>query len=160
MSAPVRHFIDLWKLSAADLRSILDDAKARKWAQIKTDRIRAEDAGFTVEGLGKFQSDADSRQKIVGAGLAAKIAKDEGAPYSVDWTPADNSVVTLNADQMIAVGQDLLVHLDAAHQRSRLLYQKIQDAETVEEVNAIQWVDQPVTDPADNGPSGQNPESA
>ena len=33
MSAPVRHFIDLWKLSAEDLRSILDDAKARKAAR-------------------------------------------------------------------------------------------------------------------------------
>ncbi len=33
MSAPVRHFLDLWKLSAADLRSILDDAKARKAAR-------------------------------------------------------------------------------------------------------------------------------
>ncbi len=32
MTAP-RHFIDLWKLSAADLRSILDDAKARKAAR-------------------------------------------------------------------------------------------------------------------------------
>ena len=33
MTAPVRHFLDLWKLSAADLRSILDDAKARKAAR-------------------------------------------------------------------------------------------------------------------------------
>jgi len=33
VTAPVRHFLDLWKLSAADLRSILDDAKARKAAR-------------------------------------------------------------------------------------------------------------------------------
>lgn len=33
MTAPVRHFLDLWKLGAADLRSILDDAKARKAAR-------------------------------------------------------------------------------------------------------------------------------
>ncbi|HEX3700263.1 MAG TPA: ornithine carbamoyltransferase [Phenylobacterium sp.] len=34
MTQPVRHFIDLWKLEAADLRAILDDAKARKAARL------------------------------------------------------------------------------------------------------------------------------
>ena len=117
----------------------LDEAKAVKWAQIKTDRIRAEDAGFTVEGLGTFQSDNDSRQKITGAALAAKIAKDDGQPYQVNWTLADNSVIPLNADQMIEVGQALLVHLDEVHQRSLQLYTLVQSAETVEEVEAINW---------------------
>ena len=34
MTQPVRHFIDLWKLEGADLRAILDDAKARKAARL------------------------------------------------------------------------------------------------------------------------------
>jgi ornithine carbamoyltransferase len=34
MPQPVRHFIDLWKVGAADLRAILDDAKARKAARL------------------------------------------------------------------------------------------------------------------------------
>ena len=34
MSRPVRHFVDLWKLEGSDLRIILEDAKARKAAQI------------------------------------------------------------------------------------------------------------------------------
>ncbi len=33
MSGDVRHFIDLWRLSAQDLRAILDDARARKQAR-------------------------------------------------------------------------------------------------------------------------------
>ena len=33
MSAPVRHFLDLWKLDAATLRAILDDAHRRKAAR-------------------------------------------------------------------------------------------------------------------------------
>lgn len=117
----------------------LEDAKAKKWAQIKGDRVRAEDAGFEVPSLGVFQSDNESRQKIVGAGLAAKIAKDDGKPYTVDWTLADNSVISLNAEQMIEVGQDLLVYLDGVHQRSRRLYGLIEAATTVEDVEAINW---------------------
>jgi len=34
MTQPVRHFIDLWKLEASDLRAILDDAKRRKAARL------------------------------------------------------------------------------------------------------------------------------
>lgn len=34
MTQPVRHFIDLWKLEAVDLRAILDDARARKAARL------------------------------------------------------------------------------------------------------------------------------
>ena len=30
----VRHFLDLWRLEASDLRAILDDAKARKAARL------------------------------------------------------------------------------------------------------------------------------
>ena len=33
MTAPVRHFLDLWRLDAATLRAILDDAKTRKAAR-------------------------------------------------------------------------------------------------------------------------------
>lgn len=119
--------------------SELEDAKALKWSEIKAKRVKAEDAGYEVAGVGTLQSDPESRQKIVGASLAAKIAKDGGAPYSVDWTLANNAVVSLDADKMIEVGQLLLVHLDAVHQESRRLYQQIQDAQTVEDVEAIQW---------------------
>ncbi|WP_309643752.1 ornithine carbamoyltransferase [Phenylobacterium sp.] len=42
MTQPVRHFVDLWRLSGADLRAILDDAAARKaarrgWTQGRVD---------------------------------------------------------------------------------------------------------------------------
>ncbi len=42
MSTPPRHFIDIWKLEAHDLRAILDDARARKaarkgWPQARVD---------------------------------------------------------------------------------------------------------------------------
>jgi ornithine carbamoyltransferase len=34
VTQPPRHFLDLWKLESADLRAILDDAKARKRARL------------------------------------------------------------------------------------------------------------------------------
>ena len=45
---PVRHFLDLWKLDARDLRAILDDARTRKasrrgWTQAMVDHDRPAD---------------------------------------------------------------------------------------------------------------------
>jgi ornithine carbamoyltransferase len=44
-----RHFIDLWKLEAADLRAILDDAKARKAARLGWTKGR-QDADRPADG--------------------------------------------------------------------------------------------------------------
>ena len=52
----------------------LQTAKDRKWAEIKLYRDAAESAGFDVEGIGRFDSDSDSRARIIGATSAAKIA--------------------------------------------------------------------------------------
>ena len=60
--------------------------------------------GTCATPLGVVQIDADSQRKIAGAALAALIAKGAGQAFSVDWTMTDNSVVTHNADAMIAMG--------------------------------------------------------
>ena len=48
MSQQVRHFIDLWRLEASELRAILDDARVRKaarlgWPKGKADADRPAD---------------------------------------------------------------------------------------------------------------------
>ena len=130
----------------------LDSAKAIKWEQIKALRKVKEDSGFTIDGIGKFDSDKESRDKIVGAALAAKIASDASQPYLANWTLADNSVVPMDAAAAISLGFKLLAHLDSIHQRSRVLYGEIQAATTKEEVEAIQWDVAPATEvPTEGG---------
>lgn len=119
--------------------STLDDAKAAKWSEIKAERDRLEGGGFDLAGVGRFDSDAESRARIVGAAMAGKIARDAAQPYSINWTLADNTTVTLDADGVINVGFALLSHVDGIHQRSRALYAQIQAAQTAEVVAAIRW---------------------
>lgn len=117
----------------------LQDHKEAKWIQIKAARDAASDAGFTWDGS-TFQSDAaKSRGEITGAALAASIAKSTGQPFSINWTLTDNSVRSLNADQMIATGMALLAHINAVHEIGRGLRAQIDAATTVEEVEAITW---------------------
>ena len=73
MSRPVRHFVDLWKLEGADLRAILDDARARKqarkgWPQGRADadrpaaeRLRA--VASTTDGFELSQLDVAMRSE-------------------------------------------------------------------------------------------------
>ncbi len=117
----------------------LDVAKARKWEEIKAKRQQVETGGFDAAGLGRFDSDSESREKIIGAVTGAHIAQVAGQPFSIDWTLADNTPVTLGAGQMILVGLTLLAHIDQTHQKSRGLYAEIQAAETVEAVSAVVW---------------------
>ncbi|MDX5329964.1 MAG: ornithine carbamoyltransferase, partial [Caulobacteraceae bacterium] len=51
MTAP-RHFLDLWRMDSADLRAILDDARARKAAR----------AGWP---MGRVDADAPGRDRVL-----------------------------------------------------------------------------------------------
>ena len=117
----------------------IETARARKWADIKAERDRLECGGFDMPGIGRFDSDADSRARIVGAVTAAKIAQDAGQPYSITWTLADNSTADLDAAGIIAVGFALLAHIDAIHQRSRTLRQQIDSAQALQALAAVRW---------------------
>jgi len=117
----------------------LDTAKAVKWAEIKAIRDQLECGGFDLGGVGRFDSDEESRNKIIGASLAAKIARDAGQPYAIAWTLADNKVARLDADEIIGAGFAMLAHLNEIHQRSRALYVEIQAAEDAETVVSIAW---------------------
>ncbi len=126
--------------------STLDTAKAVKWAEIKAVRDQLECGGFDLAGVGRFDSDAESRARIVGASMAAKIARDAGQPYAINWNLADNRTVELDADAMINVGFALLAHVDGIHQCSRALYAEIQAAVDALTVASISWA-VPAVDP-------------
>lgn len=117
----------------------IETARARKWADIKAERDRLECGGFDMPGIGRFDSDADSRARIVGAVTAAKIAKDASQPFSVEWTLADNTAVMLDADQVISVGFAMLTHTTSTHEKGRNLRSAIVAAEDAESLDVITW---------------------
>lgn len=117
----------------------LDALKAHKWAEVKAHRQAAEHGGFEVAGLGVYDSDPVSQTKIIGAALAAQMAIAKAEPFSLGWTRADESIVTLNAAQMIAVGMALMAHVDQVHQVGRSLRDLIAAANDEQDLAAIAW---------------------
>lgn len=110
-----------------DLRT-LDEIKAQKWAEIKSGRDQLEFGGFEFEG-GVYDSDQVSQGRIMGAAAAG---------LDQVWTLADNSTVNLTASQLQQLYAALQAHIASVHERGRIARQLIFDAETKEQVEAVQ----------------------
>ena len=126
--APTPH--DTFDYSAkqwVDLRS-LDEIKAQKWVEIKQQRDQLEFGGFEFDG-GVYDSDQVSQGRIMGVTAA-------GADQV--WTLANNTTVNLTAAQLQQLYAALQAHIASVHGKGRIARQLIYEAETKEEVEAIQ----------------------
>jgi hypothetical protein len=122
----------------------LETAKRNKWAEIKHAREMFEFGEFTWNGK-VFDADPLSQQRISQATQQAMLSKSLGIPYTQDWTLRDNSVVQLNADEMIEVALALGQHTNIAHNKSRSLRTVLDLTTTPQEVATISWDNMTVT---------------
>ena len=106
----------------------LDEIKAQKWAEIKSQRDLLEFGGFEFEG-NVYDSDQVSQGRIMGAASAG---------LDQVWTLADNTTVELSAMQLQQLYAALQAHIASVHERGRIARAAIESAVTKEEVEAIQ----------------------
>ena len=107
----------------------LDEIKAQKWAEIKSQRDRLEFGGFEFEG-NVYDSDQVSQGRIMGAAVAG---------IDQVWTLADNTTVELSASQHQQLYAALQAHIASVHERGRIARQKIEAALTYEEIEAVNF---------------------
>ncbi|QPF33279.1 DUF4376 domain-containing protein [Acinetobacter lwoffii] len=105
----------------------LDEIKAQKWAEIKAMRDRLEFGGFEFDG-GIYDSDQVSQGRIMGAAAAG---------LDQVWTLRDNTTVNLTASQLQQLYAALQAHIASVHERGRVARQLIFEAETKEQVEAV-----------------------
>lgn len=114
----------------------LDVAKLAKWEAVKAIRNTKEN-GEAPTPFGPVQCDDTSKIKVSGLVTMAFIAKSNAQPFSGGFTLADNSVVTLNADQAIGMGIATGRYVSALHERARELRVAIEAAQTIAALDAI-----------------------
>jgi hypothetical protein len=119
-----------------DARS-LEEIKSAKWRLVKQLRDDSEHGGFSIDGL-TFDSNPISQAKIQGAVQLALLAPES---FTIDWTLANNSVATIDRKTLLAVGLALGQHVQQVHAHARDLRSQIEAAETVEQVEAVVWLD-------------------
>jgi len=103
--------------------------------RINTARDQAERGGFPAFGK-MFDSDSLSVQRI---NTAVQTANVVGESFSIDWTCADNSSITLDAAQMQALPAFLAQYADTFHTKAKGLKATITAATTLEEIEAVVW---------------------
>ena len=106
----------------------LDEIKAQKWSEIKSQRNQLEIGGFEFEGNG-YDSDQVSQGRIMGAAVAG---------VDQTWTLANNTTVELTASQLQQLYAALQAHIASVHERGRIARQLIFEAETKEEVEGVE----------------------
>lgn len=121
------HIFDYHTKQWIDPRS-LDEIKAQKWAEIKSQRDQLEFGGFEFEG-NIYDSDQVSQGRIMGAAVAG---------IDQTWTLANNTTAELSASQLQQLYAALQVHIASVHERGRIARQLIFEAETREQVEAVQ----------------------
>lgn len=116
----------------------LPTIQAQARAGIIAARNAAITGGFTYRGK-TIDSDRDSVMSITGASVAALAAKASGLPYSVDWTCADDSTLTLDADGVLGMSVTLAMFADAQHTKARPLKEAIKAAKDAVEIGKVTW---------------------
>ena len=106
----------------------LDEIKAQKWAEIKSQRDQIEFDGFEFDG-GIYDSDQVSQGRILGAASAG---------VDLTCTLVDNTTVNLTASQLQQLYVALQAHIASVHERGRIARQLIYESETKEQVESIQ----------------------
>lgn len=110
--------------------------RARQLAAINTERDRREESGFPYRGM-LLDSNPRSVQRITTAVLAAQVALSTGQPYSIDWTCADNSTLSLDAAGVIGMPVALAQHAAELHAHARTLKMTVEAAGSEAELDTI-----------------------
>lgn len=114
----------------------LDQAKNLAWESIKATRQNLLSGTFT-HGGNVYDVDPVN---IAGAAVDAREALTAGeTSWSQAWVLSNNTVVTLTAEQMIALGRAAKAVVSNLWATSQYLRGQIEAATTVAEVEAISW---------------------
>jgi Domain of unknown function (DUF4376) len=127
-----------YKVADGVLVPDLDAAKARQRSIINAARDAAQDGG-AVTPFGVFDSSERSLTYLNGAIKAAEKLAALELPSDTNWTRADNVNVTLTVTELTTAGLAVAAHINAMHQRGRVLKSRIDAATTLAEIAAIGW---------------------
>ncbi len=116
----------------------IDELKTAKWAEIKAHRDHLEQSGAPYMGK-TIDSDTVSVQRIAIAVQAAQAAIGAGVEFTLAWTCADNTVLTMTAEQVVGMSVALAQYSDNLHQTARELREQIAAVETAEDLAEIVW---------------------
>lgn len=135
--APAREMKELGPLPEGAMLTApertLEEVKAAKIADLKAERDSKEVEPITYNG-NSYDYDDRARERINAAIIALDV---QGTDASIDWTTADNAEVKVTANDLRMVIAAVAQRSNALHVAYRAAKDKVEQAITVAEVEAI-----------------------
>ena len=113
----------------------LEMVKADKLVELKSMRDNLEVEPIEYNG-NVFDYDEKARDRINAAIISLELLGDEA---SLSWTTADNKEAVVTANDLKMVIANVAIRSNELHVKYRELKEQVNNATTVEEVNAIEW---------------------
>ena len=116
----------------------IEESRDQAFERIKRARDKHIASGISVSGV-HVHTDDLSQQRLVGAALAATIDPET----TINWKMSDGQFATLSGTQIIGIAQAVRDHVQAAFDTEAMLRAQINAAETIEEIDAVEWPHDP-----------------
>ena len=113
----------------------LEELKTAKLAELKNTRDTLEVEPIECNG-NIFDYDEKARDRINAAIISLELAP---VGTSLSWTTADNKEATVTANDLKMIIANVAIRSNELHVRYRTLKEQVNNATTVDEVNAIVW---------------------
>ena len=114
----------------------LDDIKTEKLTELKGKRDKRETAPIEYNDH-LFDFDQKSYERITAAIYALDLSGG-----TIHWTTADNDTVEVSANDLRGVIANAAVRSNALHIKYRELKERVENATTKEQVEAISWAEE------------------
>lgn len=109
-------------------------ARARRWASLKRHRDSLMYAPISYEDY-EVDADMDSQVKMLGSAFIMQLD-----PMSTKmWRCTDNTMRELNLTDLLNIGNALASRTQALINTTAVLWDDLEEASTVEEIQAINW---------------------
>ena len=131
------HIFDYTTKQWVDPRT-LGDHKSAKWKEIKRQRDVAEFATFTYNNM-EFDGDFDAQRRLASYISVSKSSIAAGQPFEAEFTLANNTNVTLTAQDFVGIELAKVQAVAATFNHASALRAQIDAATTVQEVESITW---------------------
>lgn len=118
----------------APLTDDLAGAKARRWANIKMQRTMLATAPLEYQGM-MIQADESSVLKLTGAIIGMQVT----GGSTKKWRIEDNSMHDMSLTDLVNINAAIDNRTQGLIELSDSLYTQIQNATTIEEVEAVVW---------------------
>lgn len=110
----------------------ISDMKSEWIQRIKSIRFRIETGGINLNGA-EIATTRESQAMITGAVTAAILDEE----YELNWSTMTDDFITLNAQEVIGIGQVVRAHVQACFDNQKDLIAAVRQANTINDIKDI-----------------------